>query len=197
MPAVMVASLCQNGSMPDTKPIRCFLGVPVDATFTALLQPLCAALQMLPWAGSLRWVEPHNLHLTLAFLGDQPLELIPTLQRNLLVSLASLPAFRLTGDRLCGFPDAKSSILALEFHTCDALQQLKTLVDETLRQEGLVPDQRPLRPHITLARGSRGQQLPWQWQPCELRLPVGSVTLFQSVAGAAGSDYRALWSIAL
>lgn len=183
--------------MPDSRPIRCFLGVPVDAAFAAQLQPLRAGLRQQSWASTLRWVEPPNLHLTLAFLGDQPLELIQSLQRELLAPLASLPVFQLYSHCLSTFPDAKSSIVALEFHSCDALQQLKIVVDEALRQSGLVPDQRPLRPHITLARGRRGQRLPLQAQPCELNLSVCGVSLFQSVPGAAGSDYQPLWSIAL
>lgn len=183
--------------MPDTKPIRCFLGVPVDAIFAAQLRPLLVNMQSQTWARSLRWVEPPNLHLTLAFLGDQPLELIQSLQHDLLAPLASLPVFQLRSHCLSTFPDAKSSIVALEFHGCDALQQLKAVVDEALRQSGLVPDPRPLRPHITLARGRRGQRLPLQAQPCELNLSVCRVSLFQSVPGAAGSDYQPLWSIAL
>lgn len=183
--------------MPDTRPIRCFLGVPVDATFTARLQPLLADLQLQPWARSLRWVESSNLHLTLAFLGDQPLELIQSLQRELLAPLAALPRFQLQSHCLSTFPDAKSAIVALEFHSCSELQKLKDVLDEALLRQGLAPDPRPLRPHLTLARGRRGQRLPLQPQPCTLTLPLQEMILFQSVPGTAGNDYQPLWSVAL
>ena len=142
-------------------------------------------------------VASGNLHLTLAFLGDQPLSLIHALRQELQSPLSAWPAFTLHSYSINAFPDAKSAIIALEFEPLEIFQRLKQTLDVTLQHKGVVVESRPVRPHITLARGKRGQRLTLPPIACELELKVNEVCLFESKQGAAGNDYRPLWSIPL
>ena len=182
---------------PDSDTFRCFVGIPVDAAFVASVQPLVAQMQAQSWSRRVRWIAPRNWHITLAFLGNQPALFRQELHDHLRVALQQTTPFILNARWASGFPDARSRIVALEFHTTPALLQLKAVLDEQLRLQGFEPEQRALRPHLTLARFQRDQSPYVEPVVCAHELAAVQVNLYRSLMTPAGSEYQAVWKIGL
>jgi 2'-5' RNA ligase len=111
-----------------------------------------AALANLQAAVSGRETRHENLHLTLAFLGQQPVALLPELQEI----LAELPKKELTLvlDRIGYF--TKTRIAWTGMHVVpDALFDLQRHLMNRLAQKNIMADtQSVFRPHVTLARNA-------------------------------------------
>lgn len=164
-----------NGS-PDA--LRLFFALcPDPATRSAL-----AALQQ-HVAG--RNVPSQNLHLTLAFLGNQASTQLPVLQT--ILHALRLPALHVEIDQL-GFFAAPRLAWAAPSAVPAALSSLQ----QTLWQ-ALYDAQIPLkpaagfRPHITLARNAEKPSVVLEkavsWQ-------VGHIALIESVLGPTGPSYH-------
>ncbi|RLU03507.1 MAG: RNA 2',3'-cyclic phosphodiesterase [Ketobacter sp.] len=177
--------------------IRCFLGVPLEPEVNDALDLIVADLNLLPAARRVRWVDAANRHLTLAFLGDQSLAAVFDLQAALQAVCSSNKAFPLRSQRVSGFPDAKSSIVALELEAADPLLKLVADIRSVLTGHGFPGEVRRYRPHVTLGRMRRGQSWKQPPQSCELRLTITSVELYQSRLSTAGARYTPLWSLPL
>jgi len=130
-----------------------------------------------------------NLHLTLAFLGQQPAHLLPTLQ----TILSQLPgkSIPLVIDRAGYF--RKQRIAWAGMHAApDALQDLQSALTASLQRHGIAFDAHPtFKPHVTLARnGAPPEDQPFEpihWRACQ-------VALVRSSNGAEGVRYQLLAS---
>lgn len=134
-------------NMPD-KPetLRLFYALWPDDSTRAALQSL---QQQMHLTG--RHTSYANLHMTLAFLGQQPASSLPAL-KNLLTQLPRGP-IELTIDRLSYFN--RSRIAWAGSHAVPAsLIQLQAALAQALTDLGTDFDRRPFKPHITLARDS-------------------------------------------
>lgn len=165
--------------------LRLFFALwPDDATRTALLQ-----LQT-PIRG--RIIPYGNLHLTLAFLGQQPASLIG-IAKDILFHLRATP-ISLTLDRMGYFP--RNRIAWIGAHEPPAeLLQLHQELGEALRQANVTFDSaQTFKPHITLARDASlppdisFTPIPWQ---------ADHVALVQSVTNAEGARYQVIASRSL
>lgn len=157
---------------------------PDDATRTELMR-----LQT-SFHGRLTRYE--NLHVTLAFLGEQPATLLPAL-KDILDHLPSSPV-TLTLDRLGYFP--KKRIAWVGMHDApDALFTLQSKLAQALAQQGVSFDNRAsFKPHVTLARDATPPPdlvfEPITWQ-------ANQVALVQSKTQPDGVSYRVLASRSL
>ena len=136
--------------------------------FAVLLpRPLQAAAEVVQRAlqranADLKWVEPHNLHFTLKFLGDTPLSAAPALAEVARQVAADSPRARVMLRGLGGFPhDQWPQVVWIG---CDAggptLARLARRLDAALDEAGLVSlDKRPFEPHLTLGRARSNRRL--------------------------------------
>jgi 2'-5' RNA ligase len=168
-----------------TESLRLFFALwPDDETRTALMQ-----LQA-PIRG--RTISYDNLHLTLAFLGQQPASLLPAL-KQILTHLPPLAA-TLTLDRIGYF--TRSRIAWAGMHDVpDALLKLQQELAQTIVQHGIsFNNQRDFKPHVTLARDA---SLP----PDIIFTPIvwraSQIVLVQSATQAEGASYQVLASRSL
>jgi 2'-5' RNA ligase len=102
----------------------------------------------------LRWSDPSRWHLTLAFLGEVQDAQLEELSRRVARAAARYtgPVLRLTGAGQFGgrvlwarvVEDAEKAVLPF----------LAASVSAAARRSGVAQDERPYRPHITLARAS-------------------------------------------
>lgn len=129
---------------PTTR--RLFFAIwPEEASRTAFAHATRKAAR----ASGGRPVPVSNLHSTLAFLGSVPEERVP----QALVAAAEVkqPPFDLVFDRLEHWP--KPAVLCM---TCTrpppAAAVLASGLWKLLAAQGFVPDLKPYRPHITIAR---------------------------------------------
>ena len=119
-----------------------------------------------------RMVDRRNWHVTLAFIGDFPESKIPGLLER--AAEIEVKPFRLTFDRLEFW--ARPRVASLTAATVpNELQQLVTSLHGLLQDEGVVPEDRTYRPHITVVRNARtftterlAQRISTEWSNFEL-----------------------------
>lgn len=102
----------------------------------------------------MRWNRVEDWHITLAFLGELPVETVPLLRPPLVgVAAAHLPP-RLA---LRGSGEFDDRVLWTGIDgAVDELHALAADVRTAVRGCGIALEERPLRPHLTLARARRG-----------------------------------------
>jgi 2'-5' RNA ligase len=103
---------------------------------------------------ALRRVKAENLHLTLAFLGQTPDDCLPDVVSAAREAAARVRRFRLAFDRAGRFPErGRPRVVWLGISDGEpAVLELGAGVYAGLRSRGLRFDDRPLAPHLTLAR---------------------------------------------
>ena len=125
-----------------------------------------------------RPTAPGNLHLTMAFLGMQPAEVLPALEQVL--HAIHFPELRLRLDRYGYFQQARIAWLGMQ-QPPPALLQLQGELSAALRQCGIGHDRESaFRPHVTLARNApaapRGREPEIVWQAPKLALVQSTTT---------------------
>jgi RNA 2',3'-cyclic 3'-phosphodiesterase len=165
--------------------MRLFYGLwPDDETRTALMQ-LQQSMQgrKTPYA---------NLHLTLAFLGQQAAALVPVLE-DIMTHLPPL-AVTLTINEVGYF--TRNRVVWAGMHTLPVtLVSLHEEITHALVQAGVAfNNQRSFKPHITLARDAA---LPPDITFDPIVWRAGQIALVQSSPNTEGSDYEVLASRSL
>jgi 2'-5' RNA ligase len=152
--------------------VRLFVAVRPSAAAVAELEALVRRLR--PHGPELTWTTPAQWHLTLVFLADVPDEGLPELEHRLGSAADRHGPARLSiagggrfGDRV---------LFAKITGDVDGLRRLAASVQAAARRTGLEVDDRPYRPHLTLARARAG---------AELRALVGDVNAFSGVEWVA------------
>ncbi len=148
-----------------------------------------------------KWVPPENIHLTLRFLGNieesqaeaigHLLEDVARGNKSFRISLEGLGAFPYTTRPRVLWVGVKEGT-----HT---LQKIYQIVEKGLVQLGLPPDDKPFKPHLTIAR--------FKYPSLEMRqrvhrtcqemretkwgeMEVESIILFESILSPQGARYR-------
>ncbi|WP_406447359.1 RNA 2',3'-cyclic phosphodiesterase [Streptomyces sp. NBC_00876] len=104
----------------------------------------------------MRWNRIEDWHITLAFLGELPAGTVPLLRAPLagLAAAHRPPRLALRGG---GSFDERVLWSGID-GDLDELHQLAADVRTAVRNCGITFEERPLRPHLTLARARRGDQ---------------------------------------
>lgn len=135
-------------------------------------------------------VPAANLHLTLAFLGDQPEDRVPEL--SCIAARVRTAKFILTLDRLT---INRRGLLSLEpTSPPEPLLALAQQLQEELFAAGYPLETRRFWPHVTLARHCRSRQ---EFSPPACSGLIESFALYQSVNDCRGSTYVPLLCNAL
>jgi 2'-5' RNA ligase len=152
-----------------------------------------------------RWADPAQMHVTLAFLGQQPAEQLPLLEAIGTSAAAKSHPARLQLGEVGSFgPRRAPRVLWIGLDgEVGALQHLQADLDAGLRQAGFSLEERPFRPHITLARrrDTARSGAPPGWPP---DTQLGSrafetrhLTLFESRLSPRGATYVPVAQFAL
>ncbi|MFD9123452.1 RNA 2',3'-cyclic phosphodiesterase [Kitasatospora sp. NPDC059571] len=136
-------------SEPSTLRVFVALAPPDDAK-DELARALRPAYATYP---RLRWNRIEDWHITLAFLGELPATAVPLLRSVLAGRAASHPALEL-GLRGGGHFDERLLWSGIDGDV-EGLHLLAADVRELVRSCGIEFRERPLRPHLTLARSRR------------------------------------------
>jgi 2'-5' RNA ligase len=136
-----------------------------------------------------RQTSYENLHLTLAFLGQQPAALLPALKKI----MTDLPASQMTLalDRVGYFTRHRIAWAGMH-EVPEALNTLYADLVQTLKRQHIVFDSEPdFRPHLTLARDAPAPS-ELEFEPIVWR--ADCIALVQSVTNPDGVCYRVLAS---
>ncbi len=129
------------------------LGAPVKAQLAGVQQELKAGIP----PGSVRWVRPESVHLTLKFLGNVPserIEKIASALRRAVQPVAPL-SFLVTGAGCFPNFNRPRVVWVGVADATGALHVLQQAVESALAPLGFPPEGRPFKPHLTLGRTHR------------------------------------------
>jgi len=110
----------------------------------------CAALQA-PNKLDARWTSPEQFHVTIRFIGDADEEQAGAYKEAL--ARMDAPSVMCRPYGLDVLPSRRNPrVLIVGLKRTDTLMALYKTVSNALEEEGLAPEDRTYRPHITLAR---------------------------------------------
>lgn len=120
---------------------------------TAVRESLAALVQSLrTLSPQPRWVRPENLHVTLKFIGEWPLEKLEPL-RTALAAVRQGEPIALEFRGLGFFPnETRPGVLWAGMEASPNLIALASEIDRATEKLGVPREQRPFSPHLTLAR---------------------------------------------
>lgn len=179
--------------------MRSFVAIPMPDAVAKAVAPVQAAL---PFG---RLVEADNLHLTLAFLGDQPEPMLEEV--HFALETIRHPAFDLTLSGLDTLGAESPQTFNITAQSAPGLMELQQRIKSRLHGVGLQIEKRRFHPHVTLARfpkvisrdeiGRLGRFLAGR---ADHRLPpfrVSEFCLFESILTSDGAHYEVLASYPL
>jgi 2'-5' RNA ligase len=180
--------------------MRLFAGLPLPDVATERLTRL--RLRLAAPGDGLRWSTPEQWHITLRFFGEVGIEAAAALSQASRQLRSPVP-------RVCmselGLFAAKGILFAGIGSSID-LEGLQAEVEQVAAQAGLLPESRPFRPHITLARSrnraglTRLQRLGQPTLPAfgsEICWQAEEVLLYESALTRQGAEYRVIERVTL
>jgi 2'-5' RNA ligase len=183
--------------------VRLFIAIPLPPDVGA------RASEILPSTlPALRRVKAENLHITLAFLGQTPDERLGDVTAAAAEAAAPVSAFRLAFDGAGRFPErGRPRVAWLGIADgAPSVVELGAGVYAGLRRRGLRFDDRPLAPHLTLARVVEDASLAEAktvgaalegLSVAHLAFEVKDIAVVQSVLSPKGPRYTALATVPL
>jgi RNA 2',3'-cyclic 3'-phosphodiesterase len=141
---------------PNEKPkkIRAFIALKTPAEWDEKSGELQNKLKASLRSTAIRWVKPEQIHITLRFLGYILPEEADRISAMLPGICDAHREFRLRCEGLGCFPNAKRARVLWAGLSGDLLevQKLQESVVVRTREIGEAPENRPFKPHLTLAR---------------------------------------------
>lgn len=176
------------------KQVRMFVAIALPEDVRAALGQVTAALAAQSPPRAVRWVKPELMHVTLRFLGDTAVSLLPTITAELDRVTAQHQRFNLTVTGLGCFPNRKRPRViwaGLQGGVAQA-QALAAAVNVMLSPLGWEKEERPFRPHLTLGRVNDGRSLSgidWGMEIAGMEVGVTAVHLIESQLRPSGPVY--------
>ncbi len=190
------------------RPDRLFVAVPLPPAPLAACKALIEGVRAGPLGDVPRWVHVDNLHLTVRFLGETPPELTPDAALAVQDAITGARAFEVVLAGAGAFPEARKPRalwLGIE-RGAGELGALMDALDPALEPLGWPRDDRPYRPHLTVARLDRSSIASSGAVADELRTAAADwrtsfradrVVLYRSHLGGGPPRYEPLVEVAL
>ena len=180
--------------------VRTFIAVEIDErarrAAAKLIEKLGAA------AADVKWVEPHNLHLTLKFLGDVALDETARICQVVQKAAAEVEPFELAIAGAGAFPKPARprTVWIGSNDTQDSMAVLHKKLENRLQKLGFRKDSRRFQAHLTIGRVKRAgpgmaelASLIEENAQCEIgKTTVREVVVFSSELGREGPNYHPL-----
>jgi 2'-5' RNA ligase len=186
-----------RGNCAESKRVRCFIAVPLEAPALAGAQRLLASLrEQVP---GVRWVHPEALHITVHFFGNIADEQVGSGLQAVMPVADDTPPFPAGLDGLGTFPP-RGRTRVLWLGASKEMPMFTALVQgcrAALRGAGFEVDERTFRAHCTLGRPRE----PWPqegldaWRAAAARpvrvapFKAARLVLYESVSAPGGNVY--------
>lgn len=182
--------------------LRTFIALDMPAAIKAAIAEYVQPLKALH--GRVSWVKPENLHLTLKFLGDTPVNRIDEIAAALQELAAASTAFSATVAGAGAFPNGeKPRVLWVGLdEPAGTLVKLAQAIDERMHRLGFAKESRAFAPHLTIGR-VKDARIPeviraLQAKPfVAMPAPFHEIIFMQSELNRAGAIYTPLRKLAL
>jgi 2'-5' RNA ligase len=176
--------------------MRAFFAITLPEAITESLGALSQRLRLKGAKAS--WVPPQRMHLTLRFFGDITEEQCAGMIAAAVAPLAEVlaPEFLITGVGSFGRKGRPDVIWAGAQILAGDVEAILRAVDAAARAQGIEVENRPFRPHITLARirdprsaGALAAELGHEAGFAAGQFTCHNVTLYQSRLTPSGPEY--------
>lgn len=180
------------------KTLRTFVAVEINGPIRARAGELIAALA--GTSADVKWVEPHNLHLTLKFLGDVHEREMVEVCRAVSQGAARVSPFELEVRGVGAFPNAARP-RTVWLGASEGAQQMIALhdrIEEKLAELGYREEHRRFQTHVTIGRvrgaglgiAELGERIQRQADALVGRMTVDKATVFSSTLTPQGPVYE-------
>jgi 2'-5' RNA ligase len=186
--------------------LRLFIALPVETAVQQFLSETIAQLRAR--GGSVKWVDPKNMHLTVKFLGDTDEKLVEQIAGKIDKIASRNRPIHCTLDRLGAFPNLRRprvfwAGMSSAEGDMDTLKHMAGAVDLAVSKLGFERESRPFKSHLTLGRvrtpsgleALTGYMETLQIKPCPVHLD--RLVLFKSTLTPKGPIYDRLHEAAL
>ncbi|MBN1526762.1 MAG: RNA 2',3'-cyclic phosphodiesterase [Candidatus Omnitrophica bacterium] len=184
--------------------MRTFIAIDISDEIRDALRQVQSHLK---YAGAnVKWVEPHNIHLTLKFLGDIDEKKAEEIKQVLDNIGKSISAFDITIKDIGAFPKMEFPRVVwvgLDKGTEES-KRLAQAVDDGLSKIGFQKEERPFAAHLTVGRVKspmNKDKLKAKIKDCQSPASsphrISSVILFQSTLTPSGPIYTKLHEVKL
>lgn len=138
--------------MPET--IRAFIAIELTDELKSVLSQITRELEARVPAGTVRWVKPTAMHLTLVFLGDTATSKLTAIARAMTAAAAAIPPVGFRASALGCFPNVTRPrvVWVGVDEPTGLLKRLKSALDNQLQPLGFTPERKTFSPHLTLGR---------------------------------------------
>lgn len=189
--------------------LRTFIAIELNEPLRIAIGRVQSKLKRQTPPGSVKWVAPDGIHLTLKFLGDTPASRVPEVVAALEQACAGAQPFQFSVEGRGCFPNFRRPrvIWVAVREKGQALAQLQAAVERYVAPLGWPTEERGFSPHLTLGRVNRNagpaleavvgaaveglvvEQIGTQW--------VEAVSLIRSDLRPTGAVYTTLATVAL
>ncbi len=193
--------------MASEEKVRVFVAVELPDAVKAEFAGLAAAIDALGVRGA-RTVRPEGIHLTLKFLGDVSVELIPKIEAAMDSAAGKTSPFDLSLGGAGVFPNPRATrVLWVGVEgDLDSLGRLQQRVEESLAELGFRPERRGFNPHITAGRvrdrvsnadRRRVTETLLSHEYARPRIHVEGISLIRSILRPDGAVYEPIYGVSL
>lgn len=177
---------------------RIFIALKVDPSEAFLI--LISTFKSVLSKDSIKWTNPVNIHITLAFLGDTEESIIKDIGTMLNNKCSGSGDFELV-IKGCGLFRSLNDprIIWTGIKPSEKLLQLNERIINGLKELNIKLEDRPFKPHLTLGRikhindKETLRSITEQFENTEIQIvPVAEVILYESILMPSGPVYKPL-----
>ncbi|MFO0755677.1 MAG: RNA 2',3'-cyclic phosphodiesterase [Byssovorax sp.] len=178
--------------------VRLFIAVDPELEVRQRIERAAASLH--PISPRSKWIDPAGFHLTLVFLGEQPVEKLPQIEAAMgQVAAATAPfSLRFGQGGAFGSPRHPRTIWVGVHGEIEKLRALHHATEHALVPLGFTPETRVFTPHLSLARSRESKGDP-ALAACLPKIDedfgetrITGMVLYRSDMGPVRSTYTAL-----
>ena len=192
-------SIAPHSSRPHSL-VRVFCAVELPAEVRLRAVEHINSLQDAVQGARVSWERADKLHITLKFLGEIAPNRLQTLSDAATRAALSTQPFTLALEGAGSFPTrGLPRILWLGINDASgSLTQLQSNLEEECERLGFAPEERPFRPHLTIARIRAPQaarklaQVHQEFGFEAMLFPANELVVMRSELGPVGSSYTAI-----
>lgn len=138
--------------------LRTFIAIELDEALRAAIARVQGKFKRLAPPGSVKWVAPEGIHLTLKFLGDTPSGRLGEIEVALRAACAGFAPFEFGVEGRGCFPNTRRPriVWVAVRDGGQTLARLQAAIERHVVPLGWPTEERGFSPHLTLGRVSKG-----------------------------------------